>query len=150
MAALLTLPSRHGGHANCRGVLSSVYPIITLGQGPLNASEKVSRHIESSYRITATAAMASQPAVEHGAGTTSVRFIKHSGELALLTCGASGKIALRSLDDPSSIIRTFANKAATSQALYCLAVHPTRPEFMTGGAEHVRVRARSFVILLHP
>ena len=87
--------------------------------------------------------MASEPAVEHGAGATSVRFIKHAGELALLSCGATGKIALRSLDDPSRVIRTFANKAAASPVLYSLAVHPTRPEFMTGGAEHVRVRARS-------
>ena len=84
--------------------------------------------------------METPPAVEHGTGTTSVRFIKHDGELALLTCGASGKIALRSLDDTSKVVRTFANKAAgTSPALYCLAVHPVKAEFVTGGAEHVRV-----------
>ena len=87
--------------------------------------------------------MTSQPAIEHGPGSTSVRFIKHSGELALLSCGATGKIALRSLDDPSRVIRTFANKAAASPALYSLAVHPTKAEFVTGGAEHVRVRALS-------
>ena len=80
------------------------------------------------------------PAVEHGTGTTSVRFMKHEGELSLLTCGASGKIALRSLDDTSKVVRTFANKASgTSSALNCLAVHPVKAEFVTGGAEHVRV-----------
>jgi hypothetical protein len=68
----------------------------------------------------------------------------------LLTCGATGKIALRSLDDPSRVIRTFANKAAASPALYSLAVHPTRSEFITGGAEHVRVRARSLVATPRP
>ena len=81
-----------------------------------------------------------QPPVEHGAGTTSIRFIKHDGDLALLTCGANGKIALRSLQDTGKVMRTFANKASgSSAALNCLAVHPVKAEFMTGGAEHVRV-----------
>ena len=79
----------------------------------------------------------------HGAGSCSVAYVTYEGHPALLSCGADGKILLRSADDPSKILRSFAN--LKHGPLYCLAVSPKpgSARFVTGTAGEVRVRCCS-------
>lgn len=79
----------------------------------------------------------------HGEGSCSVAYIRYEKNLGILSCGADGKIVLRSAIDTKKVIRTFSNPK--DGPLYCLAVSPKMgsARFLTGADGEVRVSAPS-------